>query len=261
MPVARHALLIIQQAALVQLALVAFAVLVVALLLAPEGRRRLCGTAARMAANRLRRTRRAARVADLRRYAEEVAVAAQRAATTAERRHQEWVEAQRNREQAWRAYEAADTAARKATEAAAYVALESPGTTEDVVASRQRVLVAAMEAYRRGELTARQLQDIAAHRDGWDLELHPCELEARLLRTIRRHLLADYRKASQIERAARHAADTAAAAKRSLQDEAFAAAERARQVGTVRVPLPRTSPELEASQPIQLVTAAGSGDR
>ncbi|NJC72533.1 hypothetical protein HC031_22840 [Planosporangium thailandense] len=261
MPVAHRSLLIIQHAALVQLALVAFAVLVVALLLAPEGRRRLCETAARTAANRLRRTRHAARQADLHRYADEVAVAAERAATTAARRQEEWAEAQRNREKAWQAYEAADAAARRATEAAAYVTLESPGTVGDAVVNRRRFLDAATEAYRRGELSARQLSDIVAHRNGWDLDLHPCELEARLLRTIRRRLLADYQQASQVERAARHMADTAAAGKRSLDDEAFAAAERARLAAAVRIPRPRTSPELEASQPIQVVTAPGSRAR
>ncbi|MCW2638045.1 MAG: hypothetical protein JWP76_351 [Dactylosporangium sp.] len=228
MSVAHKSMLIIQQAALVQLALVAFAVLSVACMMVPEGRRRLFETATRMGAARLRRSRQATRAADLRRYADEVAVAAGRAATTAERRREEWMVAQRNREAAWQAYEAADAAARRATEAAVYLTPDTSAAPGDVTANQRRLHDAATEAYRRGELSAEQLADVLAHRNGWDPRLHPCEQEARLRRVVRERLLSAYRTASEMERAARHAADTAATAKRSLDDEAFAAAERAR---------------------------------
>jgi hypothetical protein len=84
-------------------------------------------------------------------------------------------------------------------------------------------------------LSAEQLGDVLAQRNGWDAELHPCEQEAKLRRAVRQRLLQAYRTASEMERAACHAADTAAAAKRSLEDEALDAAERARQAGTGRV--------------------------
>src|SRR5690349_12895715 len=51
---------------------------------------------------------------DNRRFAEEVATAAARAAVTAERRHAEWERAGRAVDAAWQAYEAADRAARRA---------------------------------------------------------------------------------------------------------------------------------------------------
>jgi hypothetical protein len=259
MSVAQEPMLIVQQAAVIQLGLIAFVVLAVAGLMVPEGRRRLCETAARMGAARLRRIRRATEAADLGRYAEEVTVAASRAAMTAERRHDEWVRAQRNREVAWQAYEAADDAARRATEAAVYSLPDlsrTPGaaTTSETAASgtavsgtaanQRRLYHAATEAYRRGELSAGQLADALAQRNGWDPRLNPSEQEARLRRAVREKLLSAYRTASEMERAARHAADTAAAAKRSLDDEALTAAQRARGAGTrvaVKIPRQRTA--------------------
>jgi hypothetical protein len=101
-----------------------------------------------------------------------------------------------------------------------------------------------MEAYRRGELSAGQVTDMLAYRNGWDRGMPVCEQEAMLRRLVRQRLLAAYRAASEQERAARHAADMAAEAKRSLEDEAFAAAERARQERTRR--LRRTTPQRPA---------------
>jgi hypothetical protein len=254
MAVAHEPMLIIQQAAVIQLALVAFAVLAVGCLMAPEGRRRLCETAARVGAARLRRIRRAAHTADLSRYAEEVAVAAKRAGMTAGRRHDEWVVAARNREAAWQTYEAADAAARRAVEAAAFLTPETTGAAGDLTANQRRLHRAATEAYRRGELSAEQFGDVLTQRNGWDVRLHPCEQEAMLRRAVRQRLLQAYRTASEMERAAWHASDTAAAARRSLEDEAFAAAQ--------RVPQAPTGLAAETPARPRTVTAeSGSGSR
>jgi hypothetical protein len=235
MPVAQEPVLIIEQAAVILVVLVAFAVLAVTCLLLPEARRRLFETAARIGAARLSRLRRAARVADLGRYAEEVAVAAARAAATAERRHADWAEAQRNCEAAWQAFEVADAAARTAEHAALYSVPDLDVDPDELSAARRRLRDVAMEAYRRGELSAEQLTDLLAYRNGWERGMSACEQEAMLRRIVRQRLLAAYRTASELERTARHAADMAAGAKRSLEDEAFAAAERARQAPTGRI--------------------------
>jgi hypothetical protein len=253
MSVTRQSELIMQHALVTELGLVGLVVVTVAVLLAPEARRRLCETAVRMGAARLRRVRHAAEAADLARYAEEIAVAAQRAAVTAERRHDEWVAAQRRRDAAWRAYEAADAAARRAREAAAYPLPEGGGTLEDLTANGRFLRRAVTEAYQRGELSADQVADALSYRNGWDPGRHRCELEALLCGAVRQRLLAAYRTAAQMERAAWHAADTAAAARRSLADEAFAVAQRVGRSGVragrrMAVPAPRQRPSLLAQE-------------
>jgi hypothetical protein len=249
MAVAQKPLLIVWQTVTIELALVMFTVAVLALLLAPEGRRRLREMAARAAETRFRRTRLAASAADLSRYADELAVAASRAAVTAERCHQEWVVAHQTREAAWQAYEAADAAARRAALATAYPTPAISGAPEDLAFNQRYLHDAATEAYQRGELTAEQLRDVLAHRDGWDPRRHPCEHEAMLRRAGQQRMLRAYQTASAMERAARHAADTAAAARRSLDDEAFTAALRARQASNrLAAELPRRQRAIAAAR-------------
>jgi hypothetical protein len=253
MSVMRQFELIMHRALVTELGLVGFVVVIVAVMLAPEARRRLCETAVRMGAARLRRVRHAAEAADLARYAEEIAVAAQRAEVTAERRHHEWVAAQHRRDAAWQAYEGADAAARRAREAAAYPPPESGGTPEDLAANGRFLRRAVTEAYQRAELSADQVADALSHRNGWDPGRHRCELEVLLRRAVWQRLLAAYRTAAQMERAAWHAADTAAAGRRCLADEAFAVAQRVgrsgvRAGGRVAVPAPRQRPALLAQE-------------
>jgi hypothetical protein len=255
MAVADGTLLIMWRAVTIQLTLMAFAVVVLACLLAPDARRRLRELARRAAEARLRRKRLAARVAELSRYAEEVAVAASRAAVTAERRHDEWVLAHQTREAAWQAYEAADVRVRRVALAAAFPTPAITGTPGDLTANQRYLRNAATEAYQRGELTADQLRDVLARRDGWDPRRHPCEQEAMLRRAGQQRMLRAYRTASEMERAARQAADTAAAAKRSLDDEAFTASLRARQAGV------RLANETPRRQRAAAAARGGDGDR
>jgi hypothetical protein len=233
-------LLGMREAMTIWLALVAVAVTAFVLLsaLARQGRPRQPRRAARKRATRhdgaprrgraqLRCNRLAAQAVEQRRYADEVAVVAGRAAVTAERRHAEWVAAQRGQEAAWRAFDAADRAARRLAAAAAYPLPESPQTPAEY-ASRERYLHrAGTAAYRRGELSLAQLVDVLSHRNGWDPRLHPFEQEATIRRIGRQRLLEAYRTASAIEQEAWQAADVAAAAKRSLDQEASGAAVRA----------------------------------
>lgn len=163
---------------------------------------------------------------DARRYAGEVAVAAGRAAATAERRRTEWVGAQQELDAAWLAFDAADQVARQAARALAYPLMSrrrKPGEN----AERQRYLHhAAGAACRNREISIAQLNDVYAHR-GWNPRLHPVVQESVLKQAIRDHRWAEYRTALEKERNAWQEAEFAAGALRSLRVEAAAAVTRA----------------------------------
>jgi hypothetical protein len=170
-----------------------------------------------------------AQARELRRYADEVAVAAERAGVMAERRHAEWVAVQRTQDAAWRAYEVAAEAARRVDQAAVFPALTEVDDEPAELAARRRYLHrAATAAHERGELSAEQLGDALFHRNGWDPTLHPFEQEKVLRHVARDRMLRAYHEAAAIERTAWHAYDVAVAAKLSLHNEALDAALRAR---------------------------------
>ncbi|SCL30907.1 hypothetical protein [Micromonospora inyonensis] len=166
--------------------------------------------------------------ADLRRYAEEVAVAAAGAAHTARRRRTEWLTAQERVDQAWRAYDEAETAARRFAGATALPAPRTPRTPAEYVARERFLHRSAMAAYWRGDLSVRALSDVFARRNGWDPRLHPVVQEAVLSRVLRDLRRVEYRTAAERERAAWQRAEVAARAARSLAEEASLAAERLR---------------------------------
>jgi hypothetical protein len=163
--------------------------------------------------------------ADLRRYAAEVAVAADRAAATAERRRAEWTACQAELDAAWQAYDEAERSARAAAKACAYPLMSrrrKPGENAD----RQRYLHhAAMAACRQRDLSIAQLNEILAHR-GWNPRLHPVVQEAMLRQAAREHRLAGYLACRERERAAWQEAEAAAEALRTLRLEAAAASTR-----------------------------------
>jgi hypothetical protein len=166
----------------------------------------------------------ATKAQDLGRYASEVAVAARRAAATAQRRRDEWLAAQAEAEATWQAYDAAEDAARRVVGAAALPTPHTPRTPAEY-ADRERYLHrAAMAACTRRELSVLELSDVLAHRHGWDPRRHPVEQEVILRRAVRDRLLTAQRAAAQRERAAWQVAEVAAVAARSLREEAFAAA-------------------------------------
>jgi hypothetical protein len=176
----------------------------------------------------IRRTRLLAEAADLARYADEIAVAADRAVVTVQRRHEDWTAAQNTRDAAWRAFEAADAAARRVLLARAFRVPATPLTPSEY-ADRERYLHrAATEAYRRGELSVDQLIDALAHRNGWDPRRHPFEQDEILRQVAKHRLWRVYQTAAEHEQAAWHAVEVAVAARRSLEEEAFAAKQRAR---------------------------------
>ncbi len=181
----------------------------------------------RVEAARLRRIQLAAEVADLRRYADEVAVAAARSVVTAHRREAEWASVCRARAAAFDAFARADAAAVRLVEAQAF-ALPGPTGVEDRRFRERYLHRAATEAYRRGELDVSDLRDIVGRRNGWDPHRHPADHEATLRRLARARRLAAYQAVAEIERTTRHHADMAAAAAQSLATEAQQARLRAR---------------------------------
>ncbi|SCL23765.1 hypothetical protein GA0070624_2796 [Micromonospora rhizosphaerae] len=169
-----------------------------------------------------------AQLADLRRYADEVAVAAAGAAQTARRRREQWLAVQADVDRAWQAYDEAEDAVRRLAGAAVLPAPRTPRTPAEYAARERWLHHAAMAAHWRGELTARQLADVFAHRNGWDPRRHPAEQEIVLARAVRDGRLAGYRAAAERERRAWRDADLAAEAARALAVEAYAAAQRLR---------------------------------
>ncbi|MFI2711402.1 hypothetical protein ACH495_14880 [Micromonospora sp. NPDC018662] len=162
--------------------------------------------------------------ADLARYADEVAVAAAGAAQTARRRREQWLAAQDEADRAWTAYDESDAAARRLAGAGALPAPRTPRTPTEYAARERWLHHAAMAAHWRGELTARQLADVLAHRNGWDPRRHPAEQEIVLARTVRDGRRAGWEAAAERERQAWRDAELAAEAARTLAAEAWAAA-------------------------------------
>ena len=157
------------------------------------------------------------------RYADEVAVAAERAAATARRRRAEWERAQDAVDEAWAAFDAADRAVRRIAAATA-IPVNDDARTPAEYAERERFLHrSATAACRRHELSIHELNDVLAHRNGWDPRRHPVLQEAALCKAVRDRQFMAYREATTRERQAWHTAGVAAAALRSLREEAAAA--------------------------------------
>ncbi|WP_089154919.1 hypothetical protein [Micromonospora sp. NBS 11-29] len=188
-----------------------------------------------------------------RRYADEVAVAASRATVTAERRRAEWLTAQEQAETAWQAYQTAEQDVRRLAAAAA-LPLPRTARTPAEYADRERWLHrAALDAQWRDEITVRQLSDILGGH-GWDPSRHPVEQELLLRRLVRDNLRARQHAASEREQAAWRAAETAAAAARSLREEAYAALHPATEPSAALSIVGLTGPENTRELPTPEVT-------
>ena len=171
--------------------------------------------------------RTAKEVQELQRYCTEVTVAAERATVMADRRRGEWESAQRTQEAAWRAFEETERAVERLRRANAF-----PQTDDDPETRRRHLVRLANAAHARGEISASNLADALMHRNGWDPAAHPFAQELLLRKVIRDRAFNAYQEASELERSTANAADMAAAAKRSLDDECFDAALRLRKATT-----------------------------
>ncbi|MEU8296349.1 hypothetical protein AB0C04_03545 [Micromonospora sp. NPDC048909] len=238
----------VSRAAVIWLSLLAVVAVTVAALLLRPGRLRT-DTAARI--------RRAAMPSQLEqvqeerervRYAAEVAVAAERATATAQRRRAEWLAAQESVEKAWQAYEAAEADVRRLGAATAMPLPRTVRTPAEYVDRERYLHRAALDAYWRRELSVEQLSDVFAHRNGWDPRLHPVEQELVLRRAVRDNLFARQQAAREQEQTAWRAAELAVASARSLRDEAFAAT--GRQVEEQQSVLPLS----EVARPVEQQT-------
>ncbi len=188
------------------------------------------------------------RAEELDRYAREVQSEAQRAAEVAHRRREAWLAAQREAETAWQAYDAADLEARKVIFAShlprfhmTSATPDSPAESQFEAGFRERYLHrTAMAACSHRQLSALELSDALAHRNGWNPHLHPFDQDVALRRAVRESLLAGYRSAADREQNAWQEADSAAATATRLHHEAAVAAERAL-VARLRIRPVRTS--------------------
>jgi hypothetical protein len=157
-------------------------------------------------------------IADDLRFADEVAVAAGRAA----RARAGWEAAQEQLDAAWAAYEVADAAARRTWAATSFPQMSRRRKLGEN-ADRERYLHhAATVACRQRELSIAQLNDVYAHR-GWNPRLHPVAQEPLLRNAIRENKFGEYQKAQRRERVAWQQAEIASEALRELRAEAAAA--------------------------------------
>lgn len=185
------------------------------------------------------------------RCADEIAIAADRAAATARRYRAVWLDAQDAVDRAWADYELADAAVRRVVAASAFPTLTRGWS--GAYADRERNLHrAATAACRRHEISIVQLNEALAHR-GWDPGLHPIAQEIAVHAAARENRLTAWRRATARERDAWAEAEAAAAALASLRAEALDARVR---VGE-RVPTPGErwwEEQWSATQPLPTVS-------
>ncbi|MET8150706.1 hypothetical protein ACIBSW_30225 [Actinoplanes sp. NPDC049668] len=160
-------------------------------------------------------------------YADQVALAAEQAAAIARRRRADWVRAQDEVDAAWAAFDAADRAARKSVTAAAFPILRQRRTRAELADRERDLHRRATAACRRRELSIAQLNEVLAHRGGWNPRRHPVAQEAALRAAVREHRYALYQAATGRERRAWQDAERAAATVRGLRTEALAVQSRA----------------------------------
>lgn len=165
----------------------------------------------RITARRMRRTRWHSETERAHRRAEELTAAAERAGARAAHGRERWRVACREVEAAWRAFDAADRAARDAL----YAAECACGDVRGAGGSGS-----APEAHRYGEAADRPLTDALAGRDGWDPGRHPAVLAAARRRAVREDRWQRLLAAQAREREAWEAADAAGATRVALAREA-----------------------------------------
>jgi hypothetical protein len=180
---------------------------------------------------------RSAEAEESRRYAQEIAAAAQGAVATAQRRRALCQQAEAAVEASWQAYLRADAGLDRARRAAAYA---TPATLPSAADRARSLRRRAQAAYRRGDLCDTQLLDALTHRNGWDAARHPVEQELALARAAAAHRFAAYRAAVDAEQEAWRASEIAAAAVRSLRREVTFAAGQADAARSALVPNQRS---------------------
>jgi hypothetical protein len=189
------------QAAAIWLALLAIAVIALSVMVKrpTSAKRERQPEEQRVRGALLKRARLSAQYEQLQRFANQVAVAAERAAAVAQRRRKEWLTTQGQAQIAWEAYEACDEQARRLTAAAALPPPKTPSTPAEYAEREKFLHRAAMAACSHRQLSPLDLSDALAHRNGWDPRRHPVEQEMVLRRVARDGLREIYRVAAQRE--------------------------------------------------------------
>lgn len=168
-----------------------------------------------------------AEAVDAVRFAEEVRVAADRAAVAAERWEQRWLGAEDEQAEAWQAWLDADARLRAGQAASAFGLPWSVRTCAEY-ASRERFLHRSVaEAVERGDLPVAAVADALAGHNGWDARLHPLEQELVINRAAVAYRRHRYDLAVEAERVARHDTEVARRSLAQLRPEAIAAEQRA----------------------------------
>lgn len=190
--------------------------------------------------------RRAEDAAGAVRLADEVRVAADRAAVNADRWQSRLQQSTDELDAAWQAWLDADARLRSGLAAARWGTPWSVPTCAEYAARERFLHRAVAAAAERGELPDAAVADALTGHNGWDARLHPVEQELVIARTSTAWLRHRYETADAAERTAWHDADLARRTSESLQREAVAtAAAAARHAG--RVPA-RTRIEIQPSR-------------
>jgi hypothetical protein len=212
---------------------------------------RLLYRAAKRREERLRREAEAIRSV---RYADEVRIAAESAGYAADRWQEHWEAAAERVDATFRAWQAADSRARRSRQAAAFhtpVTEQSPAEYAD----RERFLhLAVRAAAERGELPTSAVADALTGRGGWDARLHPVDQELIIQRASAAHLEAVWNRAVEAEARAWHDCQTSRRNWQSLCQEAILAEAHAATVHHLLPPEPVTAPP--ASHPVVVAQIA-----
>jgi len=160
-------------------------------------------------------------------FAEEVRVAADRAALAAERWQERWELASDEVTEAWQAWLDADARLRTRRAGAAFGIPWSAQTPTEYAARERFLHKAVRTAADNGWLPASAVGDALAGRAGWDARLHPLEQELVVFRAAAGHLRDHYERALATERAAAHDAELARRTRDSLRQESWLATTRA----------------------------------
>ena len=178
----------------------------------------------------LKRVRLSSEARELRLHARRLRSIADQAEETARKRREAWLAAMNQAAQTWQAFEEGDALTRRIEATLALPDPETPKTPAEY-ADRERYLHrAAMRACSHRQLSALDLSDALAHRNGWDPRLHPVKQEVMMQRRIRESLLREHKAAVVKESKAWESAQLAATAVRNLRQEAFFAEQQAREM-------------------------------
>jgi len=158
-------------------------------------------------------------------FAEEVRVAADRAALAAERWQERWEQATDDVCTAWQDWLDADARVRAQFAASAFGTPWSARTPTEYAARERFLHRTVRTAAGHGWLPAAAAADALAGRGGWDARLHPLDQELVVSRAAAGHLRDRYERAVAAERGARHDADLARRTSDSLRHESRTAAE------------------------------------